>query len=64
MKETTVKGITLVANGVTKLTEDEARKVVGGIFDPITAEGCGCCLCKPNESSRGAGDYTAIRSGN
>lgn len=44
MKETSVKGITLIASGVTKLTANETRKIVGGIFDPIIAEGCGCCL--------------------
>lgn len=64
MKETSVKGITLIASGVTKLTANETRKIVGGIFNPIIAEECGCCLCKPNESSKGAGEYTAIRSGN
>ena len=56
MKETTVKGVTLVAKGITKITKDES-------FDPIISEGCGCCICKPNVSSSGAGDYTAVASG-
>lgn len=63
MKETTVKGVTLVAKGITKITKDESRKIIGGIFDPIISEGCGCCICKLNVASRGAGDYTAVASG-
>lgn len=63
MKQTAVNGINIVANSFSKLTKNEANEIVGGIFDPITSEGCGCCICKPNEASKGAGEYTATISG-
>lgn len=59
MKRKFINGVTSVAS---ELGKDEASEVKGGIHD--IEEGCACCLCKPNLSSQGAGDYTATRSGN
>lgn len=63
MKRKLIAGVITVANHFSQLGKGEASEIKGGIRD-VEAGGCGCCLCKPNASSQGAGNYTATRSGN
>lgn len=44
--------------GGTSSLDDDSSPV-----DSIYLSGCGCCLCSPKQSARGAGHYTATASG-
>lgn len=62
----------IVATSKFRLNNAEMSNLIGGTssldddsspVDSIYLSGCGCCLCSPKQSARGAGHYTATASG-
>lgn len=70
--KTKINGVKIVATSKFRLSNFEMTKLVGGNSDSEVnlssstvnpMSGCGCCLCSPRQSARGAGNYTATASG-
>lgn len=71
--KTKINEIKIVATSKFRLNNAEMSNLIGGtssldddssLIDLIhPMSGCGCCICSPEQSARGAGHYTATASG-
>lgn len=71
--KTKINEIKIVATSKFRLNNAEMSNLIGGTSSleddssPVDSinpmSGCGCCLCSPKQSARGAGHYTATASG-